>query len=408
MYKVIPNLFMVLLLVPLFSLSNALTKNTWAALLSVVLAGSAPIVFGSYLNTPSPIPIALTVFLTILSMIQRPKSHLPWIVGLTLFLTFLSPTIFVLVLVFLMSILLLKMEGFGVDKRMNELFFFSLFLAVWFHVLVYKRALFSEGLRVIWQNLPAKYAALQFGTVTFFDLIYGLGVVTFLFGVFGTYYTLFETRDKTAYNVVAAELVIIIMLFTRVIELRLGLLFLSLLMAVMASQGILTVFSYLKRTKFPAIRYPLALFTILLFLLTAVLPALTGAKETLQNAPSQNDLETYRLLSQMPKGAVLLTTVREGAAVQYYTRHTTVTDDDFLMVRNSGELVRDIDDVYKARFAVSLPGKAEKLGFTHILFSENAARQYGRDRLLIDEHGCIAEQRFGTSLVYRILCGGEQ
>lgn len=405
-YKVLPNLFMILLLVPLYFLVNSFTRSSMWALMSVVLAGTAPSVFAGYLNTPSTIPLALLIFFSILFLLQDPNKHLYWIVGLTLLLTFLSPLIFLLVLTLFITIVILRLEGFGVDARINELFFFTLVLSLWFHVLIYKKALFSQGIGILWQNLPARFAAIQFGTLSFIDVLYGLGVITVLFGVLGAYHALFEVRTRPAFSVIGAILAISVMLFLRLIEIPLGLLILSLLLAVMAGHGLAVSKEYISRTKAPWSVYPLAVVLLFLFVFSAIIPALANAQSAMSDSPSQSDVRAFKLLrAQVPRGAILLTTIREAAAVQYFSGHTTITDHDLLLVEHGEELLRDIDLVYTSRFVVTIIDKAEKHGFTHILFSNHASQEYNRDGLQVGETFCLLSRPIGPDvLLYTVLC----
>lgn len=404
MYKILPNLFMVLLLIPVFLITKSLTESNVASFLAVILAGMGT--FGSYLIAPSAVPIALSLILILLFLLQDPNKYLSWIISITLVIAFLSPTVFVLVLALLFLLLLLRIEGFGVEVKIGELFFFTLMLAVWFHVLLYKRALFTEGIRVLWQNLPSSYSALHFSNITFIALIYGLGTVTFLFGIFGIYHALFETHTKSAFSVISAILSLFTLLLLRVIELKLGILFLAVFLACMAGYGLLVTFRYVTRTKAPWLIYPLGVLVVLLFLFTSVLPSLASARVTLQDTPSSENIAAYTALrSTIPKGAVLLTTVREAAAVQYFSGQKTLTDHDFLFVRNGDELVRDIDAVYTSPFSVTIIGKADKLGFTHILFSNDAMQEYGKDQFLTDE--CFEQIPLSSAVfAYRVICTG--
>ena len=406
MYKILPNLFMVLLLIPVYFLARNLTKSVPASIASVVLAGSGPFVFAAYLNDPSPVPIAAFLLLAILATLHNPARHLYPIVGLTLLLTFVHPLVFILVLVLATIIALLRLEGFTVDRRIGELFLFTLFLATWFHVIVYKRALLAEGLRVVWKNLPASYASAAFGNPTFLTLLYGLGVVTFLFGVLGAYHALFERRERISLSVIGALLVTSIAVLLRIVEIRIGLMLLTILLSVMAAHGLHISAGYLARTKVSWSRYPLAALLIILFAITALLPALSNARTALANAPGPEELAAYEAARMaLPDDAIVLTTLREASAFQYYTQRTTLTDDDFVLVHKGDEIVADITAVYTSRFVTALASKAEKLGITHIFFSPDAARTYGRDELTIDASGCIRAFRLtGVATLYETGC----
>jgi hypothetical protein len=405
-YKVVPNLLMALLLVPIYFLTLSLTRSRLASLIAAILAGTSPAVLSGYLATPAAAPLAILLLLIFLFLLQDPDKYLAWIVLLALLLTFLSPLIFVLALALLVGIIILRLEGFGVDRKVGELFFFTLMLAVWFHVLVYKKALFAQGARVLWQNLPAKYAALHFSVPGGLDFIYGLGVITFLFGILGMYHALFEQRERLSFSVTGSAIAVLLLLVTQAIELSLGLLLLSLLLAVMAGHGLCVTVEYIGRTKAPRSVYAFAALIFVLFLFTALLPALSDAQEALSSAPDAHEIASLqRLRDQLPAGTVMLTTVREGAAVQYYSNITTLTDDDFLLLAGGEELVRDIDAVYTARFGFTIVDKAGKLGFSHVLFSKDAARAYRRDRILTDDAFCVLREPVeGGAIVYRVLC----
>jgi hypothetical protein len=407
MYKLLPNLFMALLLIPVFFIGLRVTQSRGAALVAVMLAGTGPIVFSSYLNTPGEAPIALALFLAILAMIHDIDRHIFPIIISTILLTFISPIVFILVLSLLAIIVLLKVEGFGLDERVNELFYFTLVLGVWFYVIIYKQALFTHGIKVLWQNLPADLALISFGNITLLGVLYALGVVTFLFGTFGVYHVLFETRERTSYSIIGAILATIVMLLLRTITVSLGLVILAVLLSIMAAYGLLISVRYVRLTKAPWMVYPIVGIIFVFFVFSAVFPALINARLSLQESPTAEDIASMRQLGiELPADVVLLAPVKESAAVQYFSGHQTVTDSDFLLVERGDELVKDIDSVYTSSFSTAVMGKANKLGFTHILLTAAAQRQYGRERLLASDAFCLPVQQIGNILIYTVVCGG--
>jgi hypothetical protein len=407
MYKIIPNLCMVLLLIPVYFLAFRMTKSDTMALVAVILAGTSPIAISSYLITPGSGALAALVFLTIIALFYDPASNVSIIVTLAILLTFISPIIFLLALSLLAIIVLLRIEGFGVDRRVGEMFFFTLLLAVWFYVIVYKQALFSQGIAVIWQNLPSEFSSHSFRSLTFLEMINGLGVVTFLLGAIGVYHALFEKRERSTYAIIGAVIAVTTMLLVRVIPLQLGLLLLSLLLAVMASFGLFTSLEYLHRTKAPGVRYPFLVVALLLLTFSSVLPALVSARMAIDASPSSSEISSYMQLSGLPADAVLLTSVEEGAAVQYYSNRTTLADLDFLLVPNGDELIKDIDSVYTSHFSAPVVTRAEKLGFTHILLTPMLKEQYNRTSLF-SEGPCLPKKNFQDIAVYEVICGVQE
>lgn len=409
MYKILPNLFMALLLIPIYFLARRITQSTTATFIAVVLAATGPVVFSSYLNTPSETPLAILLLLSIISLMHDTDKHLFLIIILSILLTFISPLIFILMLSLLAIILLLRVEGFGIDPRVNELFFFTLLLAMWFYVIVYKQALFASGLAVLWSNLPTELAVITFGNISMLTVLYGLGVITFLLGSFGVYYALFETKERTAYPVIGAIITVIVVLLLRVITIGTGLVLLTLLLSVMAASGLLIMMRYLRMTKTPWIVYPAAAVIVILFIFTAILPALVNASAAMAESPTTEDIAALRELNvRLPQSALLLTPIKEAAAVQYYAKRRTVTDDDFLLVNNGDELINDINSVYASRFSTSVLTRAEKLGFTHILFTPVAAQQYARPGLYSADEECLPSEQAGSIILYRVACGGEE
>jgi len=97
MYKILPNFFTVLLLIPLYFITLRFTQSKPASFVAVFLAAASPILFSSYLHTPSAVPIALFLFLTMLSLMHDTERHLRTIIVCGLFLTILHPIIFLFV-----------------------------------------------------------------------------------------------------------------------------------------------------------------------------------------------------------------------------------------------------------------------------------------------------------------------
>ena len=409
MYKILPNLFMVLLLIPVYFLTKQLTNSKTASNTAVVLAGTGPMVLASYLNTPAVTTLAALVFLLIISFLHDPNTYLYWIIGLSILLVFLSPVSFLLALSFLAIILLLRLEGFGVDKKMNELFFFTLLLTVWFNVLIYKEALLLGGVRIFTQNLPSRYAALTFANATPLALLYGLGVVTFLFSVLGGFHALFESRDKNAFPVIGASLAVTVVTMLGLIELRVGIMLLAILLAILAGYGLWITINYIRKTRAPWVVYVFGSVVTLLFLFSGLLPALGNTQQAMVNTISDDEVNALTALSDaVPVSAILLTTPEEAWAVQYFGNRMTLVDKDFLLVKRPDELLQDIDEVYTSRFTTGVVNRADKWGFTHILFSTKAQSQYNREELLIRDTTCFSTiPLYKSTHAYAVRCTGD-
>lgn len=407
-YKLFPNLCMVLALVPVFFLAKKITKSPLVALFAVLLAGTGPLVFAHGLISASSSTLALCILISIIAMLSNPERHLGWFLGGAIILTFLHPLSFLLVLSLLVVLILLRIEGFGINRKVTELFVFTLFLSTWFLAVVYKRAFVTEGVRIIWQNLPPEYFQLSFSAVDGVSLLYGLGVLTFLFGVLGAYHVLFEERVKEAYGVIGASIAVAFALLLRVIPVELGMVVLSTLLAIMAGRGLQICGEYLRMTRTPWIVWPAGMFMIFLFVLTALLPTLSNARDALADAPTATDVIAYSSLrEELPPNAVLLTSIKEAYFVQYIAGVRTLTDEDFLLVENSEELVSDIDAVYTSRFISPVLTRSEKLGMQYILFSQTTGRLYSRNEILFTDTGCIPKKEIAESLyLYKIICGG--
>jgi len=405
-YKVLPNLIMALLLIPVYLITRRLSGSSFVAFIAALLTGTGPVLFARSMNSVSPVPLALLLILIIIALLHDIERHIFPLIFCAIALAFTHPLIFVLSLSLLIMMLLLRVEGYGVDDRLGELFFFTLLLSLWFYVLVFKNALFEFGIGTLWRNVPGAYLASVFGDISLLSMLYGLGIITFLFGTFGMYHALFERPHREAYVVMGPVFAIAVLIVLRLIPIDLGITVITPFLAIMAAYGLMVSVHYIRRTKAAWSIYPLAAMLAVFFTFSALLPALSNANGELARAPSSDQVASYeRLRDLTDQHAVVLTTMEEAAAVQYFSGRTTLTDDDLLPVHNSAAVMRDIDAVYTARFALSVAGKSGEMGFTHILFSEDAARRYGRDRLLIDDAACIeVSDLHRGSLLYAIRC----
>ena len=124
MYKILPNLFMALLLIPVYFLTKRLTGSAAWSFLALLLAATGPFVFAAYLTEPSATPFALFLLVSIIALLHDPDRFLAPLVTLTILLAFIHPVVFLLALALLLTLALLRLEGFGVDRRLGELLLF--------------------------------------------------------------------------------------------------------------------------------------------------------------------------------------------------------------------------------------------------------------------------------------------
>ncbi|NQU98311.1 hypothetical protein HQ533_02500 [Candidatus Woesearchaeota archaeon] len=401
--KIIPNLLSSLVVVAVYLISYHITKLRSVSLISSFFSGFIPIFFVT-INDLSVYSLVVLVMLFALYFIMRIEENLYLKLSLLfiVILVFSHASAFLLIAGLLLFLLLLRVESLEVGKKETELILFTSFLVLWFNFIIYKKAFLIHGPLVIWRNIP-----LQILTNYFFDLniiqsIYYVGIVPIVFGIYAIYHVLFITKRRSVFMVLSMFLSILLLLWLKLVEFKIGLIFLSLMLVLLSSHSIKLLYSYFRKTKAPHSAKWFLVGVCLVFVLTAVIPSFNLALSSLKAVPSDSELKAMEWLKDNTgTNDVVLARLEEGYMINYFANRKTVIDQDFLLVEDSQQRYEDVQSVFSLRLKTEAVRRLNKYGVDYLYFSGKFGTE---EKIYYTDPDCF-DLAFNESIkIYRVHC----
>ena len=389
--KVLPNIFASSIVFVVFLFSMRLSKNDTASLIAAGSAGIIPVFFVHTLNNASVYSLVIPLFFLCLYFFLRTvnDSKNLWkfiLCSLLLSLTHASSLILLLGLLF--YVVLLNIQGFKKSVKESELLLFSLFLIIWTNLIIYSRAINLHGSSVIYQNAPVQLILDFFKEITFVESLYWIGVIPLLFGIITIYNSVFSSKNKRVASLISVCLVFFLLLWFRLINLYVGLMFLGVTMSILSSETISKALVWGKNLKFKHTNFFLISFLILL-MVSSFIPSIGASFEESSRGPSERDLEAFSWIKQnTPENSTVLAFPEEGFVLSYYSGRQNVIDENFLLVQNIDVRYDDVHRIYNDRFLIPALSKLNYYSVDYILLSEFVMNK-GVSKLFYEDDDCV-------------------
>jgi hypothetical protein len=163
-------------------------------------------------------------------------------------------------------------EGLEQDKAELEISLFSIFFVLWAQFLLYKKLFLFHGVGVIWQNIPRSLLSGHFASINAVEAIYMVGIIPLIYGTYIIFRYLFKEKRKDIYLLISFALSTGLLLWQRLIEFRVGLMFFGLILALLFSQYFKLFIHYLKQTRVSRFSYLFIVIFVIAFFITSVFP----------------------------------------------------------------------------------------------------------------------------------------
>lgn len=406
--KVIMNLFASSLIFVVYLIANELTKNSNAALFSAFISGFMPVFFRTTLNSLSIHSLLFPLlFFSIYCFLKIDDERYVYVYLASIFLlAFLSPISLLLIVGFVFYIALIKLDRMKQSRKELEVIFFSIFFMVWFLFVLYKKAFMFHGYSVIWQNIPGEILKNYFGRITVLGAIYQLGSIPVLYAIYAMLQHIYRPKYRTACLFSGFAFSAVLLLWLRLIEIDVGLIYLGIISVLLFAQFYKWSFQYWKNTHFAKFNYVLGITFILSFILTSVIPSTSYAQSTIKNTMSDEEMSVFRGIEEnTPKDAVVLAPLNDGHLVTGIAKRKNVADNNFLLVRDAEERYEDIEKIYTAAFETEALQLITKYSISYILVTPDAVKNFGiNDLKYSGDENCFNRAYNKTMIVYEVKC----
>jgi hypothetical protein len=292
------------------------------------------------------------------------------------------------------------MESLGHDRAELEIILFSVFFIAWAQFLVYKRLFLFHGLSVVWQNIPSSLLSEHFSTISAVEAIYMVGVIPLIYGAYIIFRYLFKEARKDVYLFIGFALSTGLLLWLRLIEFRVGLMFLGLIFVILFSYYFKLFVHYIGQTRASRLLPLFVSFVIIAFILTSVLPSFALARIVVGKYISPDEIDALLWIKEnTPVDAGVVASVREGNLIASVSQRKNVVDSYFFMHRDISQRFDDVRKIFTSSLEIEVVGLMEKYGADYIYFSPVAMNEFKISFLSFISSGACFEKVYGTGAV---------
>jgi hypothetical protein len=405
--KVFPAVFSSTIVIAGYLIADELTQNRIAKLFTALIAGFMPIFFSETVNSISIysffIPIAFFNIYFMMKIIDNHREFLAYFIVSLLMLRMTTPMAIFLIFAFLLYLLFLHLEQIKTSRIERELILFSTFLIVWTLFIFFKKSFLEYGFAILWQNTPLELLKNYFINTNLITIIYYIGIIPFVCGLFAIYLYVFKERDKKTYLLASFAVVIALLMWFRLIELNAALILLGFVMTFLFAKTYDNILTLVKNQK---IKHFFTLIFLLLIVISSILPCLVLASNKIGNSFSKKEIEALLWLrSNTNPNDVILSTLEEGHLISAISIRKNFIDSNFMFVEDIDQRLIDAGIIYTTTSETQRIGLMNKYPIDYIYFSRRAKNDYKIDRIpFLDEecfHKVFANE---DAVVYHAMC----
>ncbi|MFH1399630.1 MAG: hypothetical protein ABIG95_05975 [Candidatus Woesearchaeota archaeon] len=301
------------------------------------------------------------------------------------------------------------LEQIKIDSLEIELILFSTLFVFWLSFVLFKNHFLIHGLNLIKQNIPNALQYLYFKDFNILEAIYKIGIIPFIMGIFAVYQHILVEKNRKIYLLVAFAFAIFFLIWLKLINLDIGLIYLSIILTVLSAQSFKAIATYLNKTKFTNKIW----FTIgfsALILVTSVIPTVYYAHRTVAGGFNEQEIMAFEWLKlNTPENSVVLATVEEGNLVTAISQRKNVADSNFILQHDADQRIKDIGTVYTTIFETEALRILDKYYVNYILFSKRAQDDYDITKILYSsDTKCFELVYDSQTTIYQVKCKIEE
>ncbi len=377
--KILPNIFASTIIFFVYLLVYNITKDQYVSVFTSLFSAFIPIYFSKTLNSISiySLVIPLTILLIYLFIEYNEPGKINYFLAAVFIALLVHPSIILLIISFFVYLLLLTIEDIRIKRSELEVVLFSAFLMMWLYLLVFKNAFLRHGFSFIWENIPTKYLINYFHQISIWQAIYQIGIIPFFLSIFIIYYYLFNIKDKKVYLLISFAITSTVLLWLKLVELELALMFLGVIMVILFGVAYNHLIIYVRRTRFSRLEKPIFGVICIVFTLTAIIPSIMLTKTVIASSITQEYANTLSSLKEItPENARIATPLDEGHSITYFTGRKNFGDNNFLFLDSSDEVVNEVDELFTTISKIRANDILNKYKIEYVVFSPQSAQRY--------------------------------
>jgi hypothetical protein len=399
--KLIPNVFAACIVFFVYLIALKMTKNKNIAIFTGFLSGFVPIFFADANNISVyslVVPLIFLLIYLLKSIDEKPAFY--WYVFILIFLSFVHPLVLLFCIGLFFYLFFIVIEGLEQDKAELEISLFSIFFVLWAQFLLYKKLFLFHGVGVIWQNIPRSLLSGHFASINAVEAIYMVGIIPLIYGTYIIFRYLFKEKRKDIYLLISFALSTGLLLWQRLIEFRVGLMFFGLILALLFSQYFKLFIHYLKQTRVSRFSYLFIVIFVIAFFITSVFPSFALARHVVDSYITEDEIDALVWIKEhTPEDSVIVASVREGNLITAVADRQNVIDSYFFLKKDVDARLDDIENIFTSSFEIEVVDLMNKYKADYIYLSPKAMSDFKIVFLSHISSGKCFEKIYGNDAV---------
>lgn len=404
--KILPNLFIALLSIIIYLIVKKITQQKLPAFLSSLAVGFIPGLSKLTLLTGSAHSLTfLLMFLALYFFIDlRFKKNIYYFLIIIMLLPFIHPISSLLIAGLMFYFILMKIDGFNLNKYEIETVVFSIFYFVLTLFFQYKEALIKNGAAIIWQNIPLQILNQYFTGVNILTYVATIGIIPLIIGTYVIYKYSFEINKSSIHIFIGLALATFIILWLKFIEPQVGLSIIAICLVILMGEGLNLLIKELKHTKFVSLKFLILSILFILVIFTSVLDNINIQNIEIDNVPKKDLISALHWIKDnTPQNSVVLGTLEQGHLITSIAMRKNVFDKNFILIDNPGTIVEDVNKVYNSNSLISNIKLLNLYQVNYIIIDSEKMPE------IIKDNNCFKlEYDSDEYLVYESLCKVEK
>jgi hypothetical protein len=403
MAKILPNIFIALLIPIIYLIGKKITNNPTAGLLAGLVAGFLPILYSTNSFVPATMFLPL-MFLAIYAFMNIKNSFYLYLYLLCfIVLSFTTPATALILIGYVFYMALSILEGKKINWAELELMIFSLFFFLWAQFLFYKNTLLKEGLGFVTQNIPQQIVEQYFPQVSLSQSLVLVGIIPFVLGIFIVYQSLFQLKTPKSFLLISLAISTTILSWLKLMEYTLALSFFAIIIAILFASSYQEITNYLQKTKFSKWKNKLTTILIILTIITIVFPAIVHALN--QDTPSNEEIEAFKWLNtQTTEKTKIAASLKEGNLITYYSQRKNIIDGRFNLIKDVNERFQNTNAIFTTKFQTQALDIFDTYGTTHVVLTPKTKEYYQIEELDYVKGECFDLIYDKETKIYQVKC----
>lgn len=398
--KILINVLVSSIIIIVYYLIYEFTKEKRISFFGSIFAAFIPMLFKTTVNNFSSSGISLFLYMiTLLFFIKsmnNPKLIRHFIIFLIL-LIFITPISIIFIASFVIYFILLKAEKMRIRLSEVETFLFSLVLGGWIYIIIYKNAIIQKG--ILFFLHPTIASTTSELTLSSLALI---GIIPIILGILGVYTNLVKKSNRQIIFISSFVISTIIFMIFNLITNEFALSLTALGLIVCSGITLHEWGKFFEESKVKRFYNILLAIGLILFVLTSIIPSLTGGIIDAHNVPTQKDKEAFIWAKEnIPEGSIITTGIQETYVSVYFSGRENVmqkykTDDKTKLT--------DIKDFYKLTLNTESIRILSFYDIDHVILSESTIKKINKKVLGKFDDECYNQVYEDKAEIYKSLC----